>query len=113
MITLIQYICLFFYEQLKNAFIEIVRIKETVQVSEEITQEDIDAMLTNANIHGIVVILSTVITTITVIYLFVYGFYDEIAVEIDSEETTLRKLRKTALILIAISVIVDIVSKVV
>jgi len=113
MITLIKYICLFFYEQIKDAFIEIVRINETAQVTDGVTQADIEAMLTKANIHGVIVILSTVITTITVIYLFVYGFYDEIVVEIDNKETTARKLRKNAIVLIALSVIIDLISRVI
>lgn len=113
MLTLIQYICLFFYEQFKNAFLEIVRIDETVATSENVTQADINAMLVAADIHGAFVILSTALTTITVIYLFIYGFYDEILVDVDGEEITVKKFRKAAIILFVASTIVDIVSKVI
>lgn len=113
MLTLIKFTLLFLYEQIKNAFLEIVRINETVHVTDEITQEDIDAMLAQANIHGMLVIASTAITVITVVYLFVYGFYDEIDIEIDGQETTMRKFRKMALILIAVSTVVDLLSKVI
>lgn len=112
MITLLKYIGLFFYEQLKNAFLEIVRIKEMAVVSDTVTEEDIEHMLTVANVHGVFVILSTIITTAVVVYLFIYGFYDEIVVEIDGEEKILRNFRKTAIILIVASLIVDIMSKV-
>lgn len=113
MITLVKFICLFLYEQVKNAFIEVVRINETVVITDEITQKDIDAMLEQANIHGALVIASTAITIATVVYLFVYGFYDEIAIEIEGEETTMRKFRKTALILIVISTLVDLLTRVI
>lgn len=112
MITFIKYVCLFFYEQIKEAFLEVVRINETVAISDSVTEDDIKHMLTAANIHGAFTILSTAMTTITLVYLFIYGFYDEIVVEIDGVENNVRKFREKAIILIVVSIVVDILSKV-
>lgn len=113
MITLIKYILMFFYEQIKDAFIEIVRLKELDIEAVGITSDDLSALMTKANVHGVLVILSTAVCVVTVGYLFIYGFYDEIEVETEEDTLKVRKFRVMAFALVIVSVVIDIISKVV